>query len=577
MKELDKQTAERIDLWLKGNYDEDTKTEIRSLLENEKYTELTDAFYTDLEFGTGGLRGIMGVGTNRINRYTVGMATQGFANYLKRKYPNGNIKVAIAYDNRNQSPELAKVTASIFSANNIEVYLYEELRPTPLLSFAVRELKCQGGVMLTASHNPKEYNGYKIYGEDGGQVAFPQDLEVIKEVRAVSNVDEIHFNTNSSLIHSIGKELDEIYLTKIERLAIKSNIDKEKENLTIVFSPVHGTAITMIPPALERWGFSHINIVSEQATPDGNFTNAPFPNPEDKEAFELSLKLASKVDADIVLVTDPDCDRVGVAVRQSKDNYKMLDGNQVGSLLTYYVLQGHKENGKLNGNEFVVKTIVSSNLITDIASSFNVKTYEVLTGFKYIAEKILEKEATEFFLVGGEESYGYLIGSLVRDKDAVIACAIISEMAAWYKSQGKTLVDVLNFLHETYGTYKEKMISITRKGKAGLEEISRLMTTLRENPPKYIGGNEIVEIKDYYTSEELNVKDGSRNKIYLPQSNVLQFITVNGDVISARPSGTEPKIKFYCSVKSQSNSSDVDEMLDKKINLIINDLNGYVK
>ncbi|MDV3805206.1 phosphoglucomutase [Elizabethkingia anophelis] len=574
MKQLEKELDKRVQSWLLGNYDDETKQEISEMLESGRLTELTDAFYRDLDFGTGGLRGVVGVGTNRMNRYTVGIATQGFANYLNKKYKGQAVKIAIAYDNRNSSKYLSSVCTDVLTANGIKVFIYEELRPTPVLSFAVRELGCQGGIMLTASHNPKEYNGYKVYGNDGGQLVSPADVEVIQEVRAISSIDQVKFSSNPDLLTYLGSELDEIYFKKIQPLAIRTDLGTAKNNLSIVFSPLHGTGITMVPEALSRWGFTNVHIVASQGKPNGNFPTVAYPNPEEHEAFEQSLALANEVKADIAMATDPDCDRVGVAVRNANGTYELLNGNQLGSLLVYYVLQGLKDKKSLNEKGFVVKTIVTTELIREIANSFGVDCYNVLTGFKYIGEIITQLENQKTFLVGGEESYGYLVGDLVRDKDAIISCAIVAEMTAWYKSQGLTLLDALSSLYDKYGYYKEHLISVTKKGKEGLEEIARLMDNLRQSPPTHLAGIRIATIKDYETSVSLDLISGNKTAIELPKSNVLQFITEAGDVISVRPSGTEPKIKFYCSAKyiSKDSTENATKILEQKIQDLLSDI-----
>lgn len=574
MEKLEKELTGRIQSWLSGKYDDDTKREIKAMIENKRYKELTDAFYRDLDFGTGGLRGIVGVGTNRMNQYTVGIATQGLANYLHKKHKNERIRVAIAYDNRNSSKYLSNVCADVLTSNGIEVFIYDELRPTPILSFAVRELGCHGGIMLTASHNPKEYNGYKVYGRDGGQLVSPDDIELIGEVRSISNIDEVKFIPDTSLLTHLDRELDEIYFRKIQPLAIRTDIEKAKKSFSIVFSSLHGTGITMVPEALSRWGFDKVHIVKSQATPDGNFPTVESPNPEEQAAFEQALALAYEVKADIALATDPDCDRVGVAVRDNNGNYELLNGNQLGSLLVYYVLQGLKERQLLYKNGFVIKTIVTTNLINDIARWFGIDCYNVLTGFKYIGEKITLLENKKKFLVGGEESYGYLIGDLVRDKDAIISCAIVAEMAAWYKSQGQTLLDALSSLYDKFGYYMEMLVSVAKQGKEGLEEISNFMTNLRQFPPTHLAGIKIAMIKDYKNSESYDLVHGTKKAIELPASNVLQFITDAGDVISVRPSGTEPKIKFYCSAKHIRKNDDEDaaKILETKLQSLMDDI-----
>ncbi|MBB1644555.1 phospho-sugar mutase [Sphingobacterium sp. UME9] len=576
MEQLENELNQRVQTWLQGNYDEETKKEISDMLESGRFKDLTDAFYRDLDFGTGGLRGIVGVGTNRMNKYTVGIATQGFANYLTKKYKGQSIKIAIAYDNRNSSKHLSSICADVLSANGIKVFIYEELRPTPILSFAVRELGCQGGIMLTASHNPKEYNGYKVYGNDGGQLVSPADVEVIKEVRSISDVDQVNFISNADLITFLGNELDEVYFEKIQPLSIRTDLGTAKKELSIVFSPLHGTGITIVPEALLRWGFTDVHVVPSQETPNGNFPTVEYPNPEEHEAFEQSLALAREVKADIAMATDPDCDRVGVAIRDANGDYELLNGNQLGSLLVYYVLQGLKDRNGLKENGFVVKTIVTTGLIKDIAQYFGVECFDVLTGFKYIGEKITQLENQKIFLVGGEESYGYLIGDLVRDKDAIISCTIVAEMAAWYKSQDLTLLDALSSLYNKFGYYKEKLISVTKKGKEGLEEIADLMNSLRQSPPTHLAGLRIATVKDYETSESFDLINGDKTAIELPKSNVLQFITEIGDVVSVRPSGTEPKIKFYCSAKhiATKGEENADEILETKIQSLLDDITG---
>lgn len=576
MQELEKATSEKVNQWLNGNYDAVTKSEIQNLLDNKAYTELTDAFYKDLEFGTGGLRGIMGAGCNRVNKYTIGAATQGLANYLKNKYPNEKIKVAIAHDSRNNSDVLGKITADVFSANDIHVYFFKALRPTPELSFAVRELGCKSGVMLTASHNPKEYNGYKAYGADGGQFVAPDDALVMDEVAKITSVDDVKFTSKPENITYIGEEIDEQYLEKIVSLSVSPQAIKNQKDLKIVYSPIHGTGITLVPKALALFGFENVILVDEQTTPDGNFPTVVYPNPEEKEALTLALKKAKDTDADLVLATDPDADRVGIAVKNHNGEFELLNGNQTGSLLINYMLSAWEKEGKFTGKEYIVKTIVTSYLMDKIAAAKNVTCYNTLTGFKFIGEIMTQLEGKEVFVVGGEESYGYLIGDFVRDKDAVISCAFIAEMTAFYKEQGSSLYDALIDMYLQYGLYKEKLVSITKKGKTGAEEIVAMMERFRNNPPKTLGGAAVVTLKDYTLRKETNLITGITQEIELPKSDVLQFITEDGSIISARPSGTEPKIKFYCSVNTTLSDKNAYEstalQLEEKIENIMKDL-----
>ena len=576
MQELDKSTSEKINQWLSGNYDTETKAEIQNLIDNKYFTELTDSFYRDLEFGTGGLRGIMGAGSNRVNKYTIGAATQGLCNYLKKKYPTEKIKVAIAHDSRNNSDVLGKITADVFSANDIHVYFFKALRPTPELSFAVRELGCKSGVMLTASHNPKEYNGYKAYGADGGQFVAPDDKMVMDEVAKIAKVDDINFTAKLENISYIGEEIDALYLDKITSLSVSKEAIKRQKDLKIVYSPIHGTGITLVPDALKRFGFENIILVDEQTTPDGNFPTVIYPNPEEKEALTLALKKANEVDADLVLATDPDADRVGIAVKNHKGEFELLNGNQTGSLLVNYMLEAWEKEGKFTGKEYVIKTIVTSYLIDKIAADKKVTCYNTLTGFKFIGQIMTEKQGKETFIVGGEESYGYLIGEFVRDKDAVISCAFIAEMTAFYKDKGSSLYDAMIDMYVKYGFYKEKLVSITKKGKSGAEEIVAMMERFRNNPPKSLGGSKVVTLKDYTLRKETDLASGRLNEMDFPKSDVLQFITEDGCIISARPSGTEPKIKFYCSVNhplaKREDFDKIDALLEEKVTKIMSDL-----
>ncbi|MGJ1205814.1 phospho-sugar mutase [Sphingobacterium lactis] len=576
MGNLDKDTQARVNQWLSDEYDAETVKNVQDLIDQDQETELLDSFYKELEFGTGGLRGIMGVGSNRMNKYTIGKATQGLANYLKKEFPKEEIKVAVSYDSRNNSQSFGHLVADVFSANGFQVYLFEELRPTPMLSFAVRHFGCQGGVMLTASHNPKEYNGYKAYWNDGGQLVAPHDKNVITEVNAITSVKDIKFDRNEKNIHMVGADFDQLYIDANLKLSLHPKAVKAQKDLKIVYSPIHGTGITIVPKMLEAWGFTNVTVVDEQSKPDGNFPTVVYPNPEEEEAMSMAMQKGQEIDADVVMATDPDADRVGVAVKLPSGEFQLINGNQIGSLLTYYVLSSKKELGQLKDNQYIVKTIVTSNLFADIAKSFDVKCYETLTGFKFIGEVMTKLLGKETYLVGGEESYGFLVGDLVRDKDAVNSCAFIAEMAAYFKEEGKSLYDVLMKLYLEYGYYKEKLISLTKKGKAGADEIKQMMADLRANLPKTLGGIEVVEVRDYQHSESTDMQSGKKSKIDLPKSDVLQFITKDGDVISARPSGTEPKIKFYCSVKDQleftSEFGQVSNRLDDKVRLMMDDI-----
>ncbi len=576
MQTLDYILSEKINHWLQGNYDTETKKQIQKLVDEEAYTELTDAFYKDLEFGTGGLRGMMGPGTNRINQYTIGAATQGLSNYLTKKYPNEIVHVAIAHDSRNNSDFFAKITADVFSANGIIVHLFKELRPTPALSFAVRTLNCRGGVVITASHNPKEYNGYKAYGADGGQLTAPDDELVMQEVAKIKSIDAVNFNRIDQNIQIIGEEIDHLYLDSIVKLSLSQDAIHRQKDLKIVYSPIHGTGITLVPQALQHFGFEHVILVEEQTKPDGNFPTVVYPNPEEKEALTLALEKAKAVNADLVLATDPDADRVGIAIKSKEGEFILLNGNQTASLLINYLLAAWEKKGKLTGNEYIIKTIVTTHLIEEIARSKNVACYNTLTGFKFIGALMTALEGEKTFIGGGEESYGFLIGELVRDKDAVISCAFIAEMTAFYKDQGLSLYDALLNMYQQYGLYKETLISITKKGKTGAEEIKTMMQNFRTNTPNSLGGSKVIQLKDYELGKETNLLTGIVSNLNFPTSDVLQFITDDGSIISARPSGTEPKIKFYCSVKTglpdKTMFNRVDKMLDAKIAAIMNDL-----
>jgi len=566
---------EKVNKWLNGKFDQQTKDAILKL-EKEHTNELADAFYCNLEFGTGGLRGIMGVGTNRINKYTVGMATQGYANYLKQSFPDQEIKVAIAHDCRNNSRFFAETTANVFAANGIKVFLFEDLRPTPELSFTIRFLKCQGGVVCTASHNPKEYNGYKAYWDDGGQLVPPHDKNVIKEVEKISTVDEVKWSGGEANIKIIGREIDEAFMEMVQSLSVYPEIIQAQHDLKIVYTPIHGTGIVLVPEVLKRFGFTNVNIVEEQSKPNGNFPTVVYPNPEESEAMSFGLKKARQIDADILLGTDPDSDRVGIGVKDKKGEWRLLNGNQTAVLAFNYMIEARKEKKIAKSNDMVVKTIVTTEMIDVIAKRNGVKCYNVLTGFKWIAELIKEKEGKENYVIGGEESYGLMIGSKVRDKDAVSAVALLCEMAAYEKNKSKSLYEKLIDLYLQYGFYKEHLISITKKGMDGQKQIADMMDSYRSNPPKRIIGTEVIQLLDYERRIAKDLKTGKSSDISLPESNVLQFILADGSKISARPSGTEPKIKFYFSVfkelKRPEDLENTELELNQKIERIIRDL-----
>lgn len=561
--------------WLKGNFDAATKDAIKKM-QSENPKELAESFYRNLEFGTGGLRGIMGVGTNRMNRYTVGMATQGFANYLNQTYPGGPVRVAIAHDCRNNSRFFAETTANVFAANGIKVFLFEDLRPTPELSFAIRHLGCQGGVVCTASHNPKEYNGYKAYWNDGGQLVPPHDKNVMKEVEKIASVDDVKWSGGEANITIIGKEMDETYMEMVKSLSIYPEVIAKQHDLKIVYTPIHGTGITLVPSVLKRFGFTNVNIVTEQSNISGDFPTVVYPNPEESEAMNIGMKKAKELDADILLGTDPDSDRVGIAVKDQNGNWTLVNGNQTAVLAFNYIIEARKAKGIARPNDMVVKTIVTTELIDEIARQNNISCYNVLTGFKWIAELIREKEGKEHYVVGGEESYGLMIGDKVRDKDAISAVALLCEMAAYEKNKGRSLYDKLIDLYIQYGFYKEHLISITKKGMDGQQQIADMMAGFRSDPPKKLAGSDVVQLLDYELKKGKNLKTGEEWEIKLPKSNVLQFVLADGSKISARPSGTEPKIKFYFSVNTKLKSAEefdkMNAVLDEKIKAIINDM-----
>ncbi|EAY25048.1 phospho-sugar mutase [Microscilla marina] len=576
MSNLPVEIEAKVEQWLLGNYDETTKNILKDLKEQNDTTTLVDAFYKDLEFGTGGLRGIMGVGSNRINKYTIGMATQGLANYLLQCFPNETIKVAIAHDSRNQSDYFAQITAHVFSANGIEVYFFDQLRPTPELSFAIRHLGCKSGVVLTASHNPKEYNGYKAYWTDGAQLVAPHDKNVIAEVQKIQ-VDDIKFTKDDRKIHVIGKDIDEVYLDKIKALSISPEAIKKQSDIKIVYTPIHGTGVVLVPQILEKMGFTNVHVLEAQATPDGNFPTVVYPNPEEAEALTLALAKAKELDADLVMATDPDTDRVGIALKNHHNEWQLINGNQTGALLVHYLLDALKNTHQLEDKHYIVKTIVTTELIDTMSASYGVDCFNTLTGFKHIASIIRALEGKRKFIGGGEESYGYMIGDFVRDKDAVASCAFLAEMTAVAKDQGKTLFDQLIDIYLEHGFYLEDLVSIKKEGKAGADAIKQMMEEFRLNPPKSLAGSEVITLKDYQSRTETNLQTGATRPIDLPVSNVLQFFTADGSKVSARPSGTEPKIKFYFGVKATLESreafDEVHTQLKAKIEAIKADLN----
>ena len=548
-------TTEKINVWLNGNYDVETKTSIQNL-QTENPTDLEDSFYKNLEFGTGGLRGIMGVGTNRINKYTVGMATQGLANYLKKSFPLEEIKVCVGHDSRNNSRFYAETVANVFAANGIKVYLFEDLRPTPELSFAIRTLGCKSGVVCTASHNPKEYNGYKAYWDDGAQLVPPHDKNVIIEVEAINSVNDVKWTGGEANITLLGKDMDDQYIAMIKDLSVYPEIIAKQHDLKIVYTPIHGTGITVVPKTLAAFGFTNVTVVEEQAKPDGNFPTVAYPNPEETETMSIGLAKAKAIDADILLGTDPDADRVGVGVKNHKGEWVLMNGNQTAVLAFAYMIEARKAKGIAQPNDMVISTIVTTDMINEVAKQNDVSCYNVLTGFKWIASLLKEKEGEENYIVGGEESFGLMIGDKVRDKDAVSAVALLCEMAAVEKEKGSSLFDKMIEMYLQYGFYLETLISITKKGMNGAAEIAEMMQSYRTNPPATINGSKVIELLDYEKQTGKDLESGENWTIDLPKSNVLQFITEDGSKISARPSGTEPKIKFYFSVKTKLNNKE---------------------
>ena len=570
---LDLIVKERAEKWLSDSYDEETRKKVKQLIDNDP-KELTESFYKDLEFGTGGLRGIMGVGTNRMNVYTVGMATQGLSNYLKKAFPDEPIRVAVGHDSRNNSRLFAERVADIFAANGFKVYLFDSLRPTPELSFAIRHLHCHSGVVVTASHNPKEYNGYKAYWSDGAQVVAPHDRNIIAEVQKITSPDQVMIwkGDRSENIEILDETFDQIYLEAVHGLSLSPDAVERYHDMKIVYTPLHGTGVILVPESLRKYGFTNILTVKEQNIPDGNFPTVESPNPEERSAMKMAIELAESEKAEVVLATDPDADRIGMALRDENGQYVLLNGNQTCSLLVYYIVKRWSELGRLRGKEYIVKTIVTTELVARIAESFGVRHFDCLTGFKYIATVMRNHEQTMQYICGGEESFGFLAEDFVRDKDAVSACSLAAEAAAWAKSQDMTLYGLLKEMYVRYGFFREALVSVVRKGKEGQEEIAKMMSDYRSDPPRSLGGSPIVVIKDYLNGEALDLANGSKTPIDMERSNVLQFTTADSTVVSIRPSGTEPKIKFYFGVRAELNDTtrfgEVQAELDGKIESI---------
>ena len=570
---LDLIVKERAEKWLSDSYDEETRKKVKQLIDNDP-KELTESFYKDLEFGTGGLRGIMGVGTNRMNVYTVGMATQGLSNYLKKAFPDEPIRVAVGHDSRNNSRLFAERVADIFAANGFKVYLFDSLRPTPELSFAIRHLHCHSGVVVTASHNPKEYNGYKAYWSDGAQVVAPYDRNIIAEVQKITSPDQVMIwkGDRSENIEILDETFDQIYLKAVHGLSLSPDAVERYHDMKIVYTPLHGTGVILVPESLRKYGFTNILTVKEQNIPDGNFPTVESPNPEERSAMKMAIELAESEKAEVVLATDPDADRIGMALRDENGRYVLLNGNQTCSLLVYYIVKRWSELGRLRGKEYIVKTIVTTELVARIAESFGVRHFDCLTGFKYIATVMRNHEQTMQYVCGGEESFGFLAEDFVRDKDAVSACSLAAEAAAWAKSQNMTLYGLLKEMYVRYGFFREALVSVVRKGKEGQEEIAKMMSDYRSNPPRSLGGSPIIAIKDYLSGEALDLANDSKAPIDMERSNVLQFTTADSTVVSIRPSGTEPKIKFYFGVRAELNDTarfgEVQAELDGKIESI---------
>ena len=550
--ELIKQVTEKAEKWLTPAYDAETQAEIKKMLANPDKTDLIEAFYKDLEFGTGGLRGIMGVGSNRMNIYTVGAATQGLSNYLNKNFKDlDQISVVVGHDCRNNSRLFAEISANIFSANGIKVYLFEDMRPTPEMSFAIRHFGCQSGINITASHNPREYNGYKAYWDDGAQVLAPHDKGIIDEVNKISSATDIKFEGNKDLIQIVGEEVDSVYLDKVKSISIDPEVIKRQKDLKIVYTPIHGTGMMLIPRALKQWGFENVHTVPEQMVKSGDFPTVISPNPENAEALSMAIELAKKIDADIVMASDPDADRVGMACKNDKGEWVLINGNQTCLLFLYYIIKNRIATGKMKEDDFIVKTIVTTELIKSVADKNHIEMLDCYTGFKWIAREIRLREGKQQYIGGGEESYGFLAEDFVRDKDAVSACTLLAEICAWAKDQGKTLFEVLLDIYVEYGFSKETTVNVVKPGKSGAEEIKAMMENFRANPPKEIGGSKVIVSKDFKT---LKATDGNGNvtELEMPEtSNVLQYFTEDGTKISVRPSGTEPKIKFYVEVKGE--------------------------
>lgn len=571
---------DKANYWLNGAFDDATKNEIRRLQKDDMAT-LEDSFYKNLEFGTGGLRGIMGVGTNRVNRYTIGMATQGLSNYIKSTIRGREcISVAVSYDSRNNSREFAGITASVFAANGFKVYLCDDIRPTPMLSFAIRHYKCTAGVMITASHNPPEYNGYKVYWEDGAQITAPHDSNIIAEVDKIHDISQVKFSGETSEIHLTGNELDDAYLKAILSLTLSPELVKKHNHFKIVYTPLHGTGVKIVPRALREAGFNNIINIPEQDVSDGNFPTVKSPNPEESSALKMALDKADETGADLVMATDPDADRIGIAVRNKKGRMALLNGNQMAVILTYYILERWRETGKLkegyNPAFYMVKTIVTTDLLKSIAAEYGVDIYDVLTGFKYIAEVVRENEGKREFICGGEESYGFNVGEFVRDKDAVVSALLVAEAAAWAKERGMSLYEMLIEIYIKFGFYKERLLSVTKKGIDGSEQIKQIMKNLRESPLQNLGDSQVVLVHDYQKSESVDMISDLRFKINLPKSNVLQFVSADNGIVSVRPSGTEPKIKYYFGVKERLDKAEdfdkIDKHLDKMLDKMVNQL-----
>ncbi len=568
--ELLKEVCAKAEKWLSPAYDADTQAEVKKMLAAEDKTDLIEAFYKDLEFGTGGLRGIMGVGSNRMNIYTVGAATQGLANYLNKNFKSlKQISVVIGHDCRNNSRKFAEISAQIFSANGIKVYLFDDLRPTPEVSFAIRYLGCQSGINLTASHNPKEYNGYKAYWDDGAQVLAPHDTGIIEEVKKIASASDIKFNGNPDLIQIIGEDIDKAYLDAVKTVSIDPAVIERQKDIKIVYTPIHGTGVHIIPRALKMWGFENIITVPEQYVVSGDFPTVVSPNPEEPAALNLAIEKAKETDADLVMASDPDADRVGIAVKNDKGEWTLVNGNQTALIYLYYIISNMKALNKLTGNEFIVKTIVTTELIKEIAKRNNLEMLDCYTGFKWIAREIRLNEGKKKYIGGGEESYGFLAEDFVRDKDAVSACCLIAEIAAWAKDQGKSLYELLQDIYVEYGFSKEKGISVVKKGKSGAEEIKQMMTDFRNNPPKELAGSKVILVKDFLTLKATDA-EGRVTDIDMPEpSDVLQYFTEDGSKVSVRPSGTEPKIKFYVEVKGNMKCRDCYDKANAKADMKI--------